>query len=118
MSKIWYPLRKEYPELNLKIEIDGNKIIFTGNKTPAELLGDVCLINYYCSDRRIYIQSASYPDIYDYENELSFYIGGTSENPNTFKCTYRLTDRTKYNIELLNKFFTKQPILNKQITIL
>jgi hypothetical protein len=118
MNKVWYPLKKEYPELNLKIECTPSGFKFTGNRTPSKYI-EKLRIDFTQNDKErwLYVQSSSFPEIYDYPNEFSFFIGGIERNDN-FEVFIRHTNRMDNNIQLLNKYFTKHINLNKQIIIL
>lgn len=113
MRNVWYPLKKEYPKLGLKIWIERERIWFSGNKTPRKLVGKGNMYH----NGNFAIGSLSYPAI---GRDGSFYIGGEEEN-NVFEEStdilnyeiYPFRDFTKH----MNKLFGIQQ-LNKQIHIL
>lgn len=113
MRNVWYPLKKEYPKLGLKIWIERERIWFSGNKTPGKLVGKGSICHFGVYD----IASLSYPAI---GRDGSFYIGGEEENhpfeESTDILNYEIYPFRKFT-KHMNKLFGIQQ-LNKQIRIL
>jgi len=113
MRNVWYPLKKEYPKLGLKIWIERERIWFSGNKTPGKLVGKDSICHFGVYD----IASQSYPAI---DVGGIFYIGGREDN-NVFEESTDYFNKETYPftkfIKQMNKTFGIQQ-LNKQIHIL
>jgi hypothetical protein len=120
-NTILYPLRKEYPELNLKIEIyrEYNIILFSGRKTPKEFISGRAyyfLKHMTMRNEAIEIATASHPAVYITDNSIRFYIGGIEKNDDFFGVSVTYTKYPKW-INILMKYF-KTPELNTNIRIL
>ena len=113
MRNVWYPLKKEYPKLGLKIWIERERIWFSGKRTPNKLVGQGNIYN----NGNFAIGSLSYPAV---SRDGCFYIGGEEENHEFEESTdylnfevYPFTKFTKH----MNKLFGIQK-LNKQIRVI
>ena len=113
MRNVWYPLKKEYPKLGLKIWIERERIWFSGNKTPGKLVGKGSICHFGVYD----IASLSYPAI---ARDGPFYIGGEEFN-NVFEENTDYFNNEVYPfdkfIKQMNKTFGEQK-LNKQIRVI
>lgn len=119
MKRIYYPLKKEYPKLGLKLVIEDGFLIFSGNKTPRSLYsGDV----FYETHYNYYIRIGSYsaPDISIYSNGINLYLGGTDVNDKTFAVSTSFKWHNKLTEEKIiracNRFFKSE--INKNIKTL
>jgi len=83
MKKIFTLCKDTHPELNLRVEIDGLTIIFTGNKTPDDLLNKLNILY----NNHTLVCSCMYPAIYPFIDRIEFYCGGTTQNPEHFYKT-------------------------------
>jgi hypothetical protein len=114
MKKTYYPLRKEYPELNLKVVIDENEVEVYGNKTLDRLVSQ---FSYIGKKPGFLVMSAMHPAVYAGENKFHICIGGRTINDPEFKIKREISPRYyKTYLSYLAEFEIKQ--LNKQITIL
>jgi hypothetical protein len=125
MKNVWYPLKKTHPELELKIWLNGKHFCGSGNKLPNTLAGQGSLFKILEPRNRITgytlsILSISYPAIYCTDSKLEFCLGGRSDNPDKFQVKSLVRENSAIDkaINMLNKHFPNNPILNKQITIL
>jgi hypothetical protein len=107
-------LKKEYPELNLKLGLVENILFFSGNWTPVNLIGkgEITLINML--NFLIRISSEDCPEIrVEESNYITLFIGGREHNDLSFITSKNIPISVKEN--LISLFKTN---LNKQITIL
>jgi hypothetical protein len=120
MTHTWYPLEKEHPKLELKIVIDDKNrtLRFVGNKTPSKLVGKGIIYSKK-KDLHVKISSFSFPAI-EYRTsdyEISFYLGGESDNYDfDLRYTYLKSD-INLLIKVLNECFHTIK-LNKKIKVL
>lgn len=112
MNKIWYPLKREYPEMDLKIWIERNVVNFSGKSTPKHLCnkGDIY------ANHGLRIASFSFANISAWGD--TFYVGG-NVNKGPFKTAKVYSeDELQRLIEKLNKCFPNIINLNKQTKVL
>lgn len=119
MKQTYYLLRKDDPELKLKVEISGNDMTFSGEAIPQEQVGKLNCY-YETNGYGVIIQSVLHPALTIYGSRCYFYLGGRSTN-RPFVCRSFVDDDNLTKILLiLNSFdFATRAIeLNKQIHVL
>jgi hypothetical protein len=127
--KTYYPLKKEYPELGLKLVVENNTITFSGNATPKNLINNLNEILTY-KGFSVYIASCEFPSIsitsqceecdilHFWNDKIYLWIGGSEKRLNKpFTVNYRVGENKEKLINILSKLF-EQLSLNKQIRVL